>query len=68
MYTVKCESVEGIFYLVNGWGKRKALFVEKVPTKKDFLFSRKQDAKKSVTMLLKLFDEFRGDKFAVVEV
>ncbi len=46
MFTVKCESTEGTYYLVNNWQKSKTFFIDKIPTKKSQLFSRAQDAKK----------------------
>lgn len=68
MYTVKCESTEGIYYLVNNQQKSKTFFVESMPTRKAQLFSREQDAKRSITMLLKVMDEYADDKFTIIEV
>lgn len=68
MYTVKCESTEGIYYLVNNWQKSGTFFVENIPVKKSQLFSRQQDAKRSITMLLKVMDDYTDDKFTILEV
>ena len=68
MFTVKCESTEGTYYLVNNWQKSGTFFVENVPTRKSQLFSRKQDAKRSITMLLKVMDEYADDKFTIIEI
>lgn len=68
MFTVKCESTEGTYYLVNNWQKSKTFFVDKIPTKKSQLFSRAQDAKRSITMLLKVMDDYKDDKFTIIEV
>ncbi len=68
MYTVKCESSEGIYYLVNHWQKSKTFFVDKIPSKKSQLFSRAQDAKRSITMLLKIMDDYKNDKFTIIKL
>lgn len=68
MYTVKCESTEGVFYLVNHWKTSKTFFIEKMPEKKSQLFSREQDAKRSITMLLKVMDDYKDDKFTIITV
>lgn len=68
MYTVKCESTEGTYYLVNNWQKSGTFFIENIPTKKSHLFSREQDAKRSITMLLKVMDDYADDKFTIIEI
>jgi len=68
MYTIKTESEEGIYYLINHWNKHKAFFKRKI-TLRDMLFKTKIDAKRSITKLLNssMGDEYRNDKFTIIE-
>lgn len=68
MYTVKCESWEGVYYLVPNWEKNKTFFVRDIPTDPRKLFKREQDAKRDVTMLLKVMDEYKSDKFTIIKL
>ena len=67
LYTIKSTSDEGVYYLVNHWYSHNTFWVEKSELRKSMLFKRAQDAKTSLTKLLKLFDEYKNDKFEVVE-
>jgi hypothetical protein len=68
MYTVKSESEEGTYYLINHWNKHKTFFKRKI-TLYDMLFKTESDAKRSLTKLLNgtMGDEYRNDKFTIIE-
>ena len=68
MYTVKCESWEGVYYLVPNWEKNRTFFVRDIPSDSRKLFKREQDAKRDVTMLLKVMDDYKSDKFTIIEL
>ena len=70
MYTVKTESWEGIYYLINHWNKYKIFFKSGKPALKDQYFKTEADAKRSITKLLNgdMGDEYRNDKFTIVAV
>lgn len=63
MFTIKSTSTEGTYYLVNGWEKHKKFWIEKNKIKPSMLFSREQDAKRSLTKLLKIMPEYGADAF-----
>ena len=68
MYTVKSTSDEGIYYLVNRWNVHNTIWTTREKLKRSMLFRRKQDAKASLTKLLKVMgDEYGNDKFEIVE-
>ena len=67
MYTIRSISDEGIYYLVNGWNRHKTFWVSKEDLRKDMLFKRVSDAKRSLTKLLKVMEEYRTDDFYIVE-
>lgn len=67
MYTIKSTSNEGVYYLVNGWEKHYTFWVEERKIRPSMLFKRKQDAKASLTKLLKVMDDYANDKFEMVE-
>lgn len=66
-YTIKSISEEGEYYLVNGWRKHKAYWVDKKKLKPDMLFSSVKRAKISLSHLLKIMEEYQSDTFEVVE-
>lgn len=66
MFTIKSTSPEGIYYLVNGWEKHKKFWIEKNKIKPTMLFNREQDAKRSLTKLLKITPEYSTDDFEMV--
>jgi len=70
MYTVKTESWEGIYYLINHWNKYKTFFKSGKPALKNQYFKTEADAKRSITKLLNgdMGDEYRNDKFTIVAV
>ena len=68
MFTIKSISDEGVYYLVNGWKKHKTFWVRMENLKQDMLFKRPSDARKSLTMLLKVMDDYSTDKFELVKI
>lgn len=68
MYTIKSTSEEGIFYLVNHWEKHRTFWSRPDKIRQSMLFKRKQDAKMSLTKLLKIMPEYKNDIFEIVEV
>lgn len=68
MFTIKSTSTEGVYYLVNGWDKHKSFWVEKNEIKPSMLFNREQDAKRSLTKLLKIIPEYCTDAFELVSL
>ena len=72
-YTIKSTSDEGIYYLVNGWNKRKAFWIdeksvmENIEKAKGFFFNKPSQATASLTKLLKVMPEYSADKFEAVE-
>lgn len=67
LYTIKSISDDGVYYLVNHCYSHGTFWAEESELRKSMLFKRAQDAKASLTKLLKLFDEYKNDKFEVVE-
>jgi hypothetical protein len=68
MYTIKSTSDEGIYYLVNHWEKHKTFWIEPEKIKNSMLFNRVSDAKRSLTKLLKVMEEYKNDTFEIVEL
>ena len=72
-YTIKSTSKEGVYYLVNGWRKCKTFwFNEKsvlsdIDFAKKFFFNKPEQAKTSLTKLLKIMNDYKTDKFEIVE-
>jgi len=68
MYSVKTESEEGTYYLINHWNKYKTFFKRKI-TLRDMLFKTETDAKRSITKLLNssMSDEYKNDIFTIIE-
>lgn len=66
MYTIRSISDEGIYYLVNGWNKHKTFWVSKEDLRKNMLFNKAADAKRALTKLLKVMEEYRTDDFSIV--
>ena len=67
-YTIKSTSDDGIYYLVNGWNKHKSYWVKPTKLKPDMLFNSPRRAKASLTKLLKVMEEYKTDKFDLVEL
>lgn len=67
-YTIKSTSNEGIYYLVNHWKKHKTFWIEPEKIKPGMLFKSPSDAKRSLTRLLKIMEDYRTDTFDLVEV
>ena len=68
MFTIKSESAEGTYYLVKNWEKNMTFWKTRAQLKASDLFKRPQDAKRSLTMLLKVMDEYATDTFTLVEI
>lgn len=68
MYTIKSTSEEGVYYLVNHWEKHKKFWVPPEKIRPSMLFKRAADAKRSLTKLLKVMEDYRYDEFEVVEI
>lgn len=72
-YTIKSTSNEGIYYLVNGWKKCKTYWftehsvLEDTECAKRFFFNKPSQAKASLTKLLKIMEDYKKDKFEIVE-
>lgn len=66
-YTIRSTSSEGVYYLVNGWDKHHAFWVEEQHIDKA-IFKTAGQAKASLTKLLKVMDEYRTDTFELVAV
>lgn len=72
-YTIKSDSDEGVYYLVNGWNKCKTFWLSEesvlkdVENAKQFFFNKPSQAKASLTKLLKVMEDYRNDNFEVVE-
>ena len=67
-YTIKSISPEGVYFLVNHWEQHKAFWVEPEKFKESMFFKRAYDAKRSLTKLLKVMDDYRTDEFMLVEI
>lgn len=67
-YTIKSTSKEGVYFLVNHWEKHKTFWIEPEKIKRSMLFNRVADAKRSLTKLLKVMEDYRNDNFEVVEI
>ena len=61
-YTIRSTSDEGVYYLVNGWNKHEAFWVEKKHLEKA-IFKTLGQAKASLTKLLKVMPEYNTDLF-----
>jgi hypothetical protein len=68
LYTFKSTSSEGTYYLVNGWSKYKTFWVQPERMKKEMLFKKPSDAKRSLTKLLKIMEEYKTDKMELIEI
>ena len=66
MYAMKSVSDEGVWYLVNGWKRNKAFWMNDITAKT--LFKRRIDCQVSLTKLLKVMPEYKADKFEIIEV
>lgn len=66
-YTIKSTSDEGTYFLVNHWEKHKTFWVKPEKIKQSMLFKRASDAKCSLTKLLSVMDDYKSDKFELVE-
>ena len=67
-FTIKSTSPEGVYYLVNHWEHHKTFWVEPEKVKQSMLFKRACDAKRSLTKLLKVMDDYRTDEFVLVKI
>jgi len=67
-YTIKSTSSEGIYYLVNHWEKHKTFWIEKEKLKNDMLFKTIGYAERSLKHLLEIMEDYKNDKFEVVEI
>ena len=68
MFTIKSTSQEGVYYLVNHWEQNKKFWVEPNKAKCEMLFNRASDAKRSLTKLLKIMEEYKNDTFELIEL
>lgn len=67
-YTIKSTSEDGIYYLVNHWQKHKTFWIKKEKLKPEMLFKTVGYAQRNLTRLLEIMEDYRTDKFEVVEV
>ncbi|MBR4002610.1 MAG: hypothetical protein IKI95_00885 [Clostridia bacterium] len=67
-YTIESISNEGQYFLVNGWNKHKTFWVKKENLKQTMLFKTPGQAKVSLTKLLKIMEDYKKDKFKIVEI
>ena len=67
-YTIKSTSEEGIYYLVNHWQMHKTFWIERENLKPEMLFKTVGYAQRSLKRLLEIMEDYRTDKFEVVEV
>lgn len=67
-YTIKSVSDEGTYYLVKNWEKARTFWKLPAKTLQTDLFTRAQDAKHSLTCLLKVMDEYAEDKLTLIEI
>ena len=67
-YTIKSVSDEGIYYLVKNWEKAKTFWKTPSRTLQSDLFTRAQDAKRSLTCLLKVMEEYAEDTLTLIEI
>lgn len=71
-YTIKSESEDGVYYLVNGWEKHKTFWIAKedIAEKPEKLckviFKTAANAKASLTKLLKIMPDYMDDVFTVI--
>ena len=68
MYTIKSTSEDGVYYLVNHWETHKKFWEKPEKIRPSMLFKRSADAKRSLTKLLKVMEDYRYDEFEVVEI
>lgn len=61
-YAIRSTSEEGIYYLVNGWNKHKAFWVEEKHLDKA-IFKTLGSARASLTKLLKVMTDYKTDCF-----
>jgi len=67
-YTIKSESPEGTYYLINGWNKYQVFWEKAELLKPEKLFSKIGTAKASLNKLLQTMgDYYLEDKFSIVE-
>jgi hypothetical protein len=67
-YTIKSTSSEGTYYLVNHWEKHRAFWVDIDHIKTSMYFNKPSDAKRSLTKLLKVMEDYKDDVFELIEV
>ncbi len=68
MYTIKSVSKEGTYYLVNHWNKYKTFWIEPEKIKSGMLFKTQANAKASLSKLLKVMEDYKTDKFTLIEI
>lgn len=65
MIRVKSTSSEGIYYLVNGWERNRAFWIDeddvKTGRRNCVYFKNLASAKRSLTMLLKIMPDYLDD-------
>lgn len=72
-YTIKSTSDEGVYFLVNGWEKHRTFWISEedvnknIEKAKSLFFTAPRFAKASLTKLLKIMDDYKNDKFELVE-
>lgn len=66
LYTIRSESEDGVCYLVNGWNKHHEFWMRESRMEPSKLFKRPQDAKRSLSQLLKAMPEYNLDHFTLV--
>ena len=65
MYSIKSISTEGEYYLVNGWKKHRAVWTRTAHPSVNG-FKTQGLAERSLRHLLKIFPEYRTDRFSFV--
>lgn len=67
-YTIKSVSDEGTYYLVRNWEKARTFWKTPNNIRQSDLFTRAQDAKRDLTCLLKVMEEYASDILTLVEI
>ena len=65
MFTIRSISLDGEYYLVNGWQRQKLFWTKKLG---EALFKTEASAKGSLTKLLKAMPDYLPDEFSIIEL
>ncbi len=67
MFTIKSVSKDGTYYLVRDWRKKRTFWKLGSEIRHEDMYKRAQDAMSALTKLLKVMDEYKSDRFYIVE-